>query len=550
MPLVGDWEIYWERLVDHDSSASPDGRFTMPGIWNDWSRNGEAVGGMGHATFAVRVLLPETMSRGALLIPPASTAYRLWGNGILLAENGVPGHSRQTTTPHYAVRRAVFESPEHVLNLTLQVANYHHRRGGMWRPIQLGTIEDITSRATMETAYDLLLVGSFLAMAVYNLVLYLIGSRKNKTPLWLSALFLVLVVRNLVMGQMMITQVFPRFPWGVQLRIEYLTSHLALLTVVLAIREAYRAYLPPWFINVVRILVGVNVVLVLLTPVLFYSQIVGWYVYLMLAALAFVAVHLIQAWIRGDRGAWPGIAAAAITFFITLNDLLLFNRAILSREFTPFGFLVPLLFADTSDHVSAYLVSTGINLVLIFAAANMIIFKSTRALVTVGRGEERAMELSLRQDCADDEADQLVKYARSGLSAGEVEQIYRSVVRYLEESAMYRDPKVSLGALAHALGVDRHHLSQVVNSKTTGNFYAFINRFRIDDFAARIERGEHDTYTLAALADACGFSSYATFFNTLKRMTGETPREYVARVEQNRRLQKNAAGPQRSSDEP
>ncbi len=64
--------------------------------------------------------------------------------------------------------------------------------------------------------------------------------------------------------------------------------------------------------------------------------------------------------------------------------------------------------------------------------------------------------------------------------------------------------------LAQAIGVDRHHLSRAVNSKTTGNLYAFINRFCIDDFSARIERGE-------------------------------TPREYAVRVEQNRRLRKNAA---------
>jgi hypothetical protein len=75
------------------------------------------------------------------------------------------------------------------LLLVLQVANLHHRRGGMWRPIEIGSVEAVRSKDIMENTYGLLLIGSFATMALYDLLLYYSGRGATWAPLYLALLF-------------------------------------------------------------------------------------------------------------------------------------------------------------------------------------------------------------------------------------------------------------------------------------------------------------------------------------------------------------------------
>lgn len=398
-PLEGAWAIYWERLLTPSQlaiaeggvseTAAPvpatDGLFAMPDIWDEWPPGPERVGGLGYATFTATVRLPEGMSEGALRVPNASTAYRLWGNGELLAESGVPGTNRQQTTPHYRIETARVTAPEGRLDLVLQVANFHHRRGGMWRPLELGRIEQIGSKDTMETVYDLLLIGSFLAMAIYNLILYGVGDRRTRSPLFLSMLFAVLAVRIPVMGQMIATQIIPGFPWGVQLRIEYITAQLALLTLTFALHAIYPDKIRRWFVRIIAVFVAVNVSIVLIGSILFYSRIVRFYLYGMLSALAFIVGRLVVAFFRGDREAGLGTVAAVITLLITAGEFIHYSGWILSRDFAPFGFLITLVAGDSVNQTVAYLISASLNLLLIFAAANLLVLKGSKSLFRVAR---------------------------------------------------------------------------------------------------------------------------------------------------------------------
>lgn len=119
------------------------------------------------------------------------------------------------------------------------------------------------------------------------------------------------------------------------------------------------------------------------------------------------------------------------------------------------------------------------------------------------------------------------KYERSRLAEVESEAMFRELTVFVESKKIYLDPSISLADLAEKMGVSRHHLSQVINTKSSGNFYTFINQFRVDEFVKLIKQGEHKSKTLVALALDCGFNSYATFYNTFKRINGSTPRAFI-----------------------
>ena len=397
--LDGEWAWYWDRLLeppdfaagagegggpaDKTTEIDSDGGFLMPDIWNSQVVDSEAIGGLGNATFRARVLLPDGMRRGALRIPNASTAYRLWANGVLLSQSGEPGASRAETTPRYRIRTAVFTAPAGALDIVLQVANYHHRRGGMWRPIELGTISQIESKDAVETAYDLLLIGSFFAMALYNVLLYAGSEREHRSILFLGLLFGVLTLRISVMGQMIVTRVFPEFPWGVQLRIEYITAMLALLAITEILHEIYPDVIGRRLRMTIALFVAGNAALIVIGPLLLYSRIVQPLVYTMIAFLLLESILLLVALIRGRTQAAVGLGAAAITFFITLGETIHYQQLILSRDFAPLGFLITLIAGESVNQTTAYLISTGTNLILVFVIANLLAVKGSRTLHAV-----------------------------------------------------------------------------------------------------------------------------------------------------------------------
>ena len=121
-----------------------------------------------------------------------------------------------------------------------------------------------------------------------------------------------------------------------------------------------------------------------------------------------------------------------------------------------------------------------------------------------------------------------LKYERSGLDDEVSKAMFRELTEFVESKKIYLDPAVSLADLAEKMGVSRHHISQVINTQSSGNFYTFINQFRVKEFARMVEQGEHKSKTLVALALDCGFNSYATFYNTFKRINGSTPRAFIA----------------------
>jgi DNA-binding CsgD family transcriptional regulator len=424
-PLSGEWAIFWEQLLDAkdfraDSLPQSDGSFLMPGTWNGWMHEDTPIDGLGYATFAVRVLLPEQLGRGAIRIPNASTAYKLWGNGALLSQSGTPGTDRETTTPHYGIRAPRFTAPEGELVLVLQVANFHHRRGGMWRPLEIGTVEAVSSKETMEITYDLLLIGSFAAMAVYNLLLYYLNHRRSRGALFLALLFATLVFRIPMMGQMIITRLFSAFPWALQLRIEYLTAQFALLAITCILREIYPTVLSRRFTLAVTVFVAMNAVTVLVGSVYFYSLIVKYYVYTMILLLLYETLRLAVALVRGHRAAWYGIGAAAITFFITLGETIHYQELILSRDFAPLGFAITLLAGDSVNQTTTYMISAAVNLLFLFLVANLLALRGSQALHSVAPSVYAPAQASEKQDLKEREEQFEALY---GISEREIEII-------------------------------------------------------------------------------------------------------------------------------
>lgn len=119
------------------------------------------------------------------------------------------------------------------------------------------------------------------------------------------------------------------------------------------------------------------------------------------------------------------------------------------------------------------------------------------------------------------------KYAKSGLSAQEMNQIEEKLKDVLQEEKPYLDADLSLKKLAELVGTTSNHLSQVINSKSKKNFFDFINSYRIEELKSLMNNPSNQKFTMLSLAFEAGFKSKSTFNASFKKLTGLTPTEYA-----------------------
>lgn len=99
----------------------------------------------------------------------------------------------------------------------------------------------------------------------------------------------------------------------------------------------------------------------------------------------------------------------------------------------------------------------------------------------------------------------------------------------LKEHA-FLNPSLSLGDVAERIHSNKTYVSRLVNSLDSEGFPNLINTLRVD-YAQRYIV-EHRKAKQTEIAAACGFVSASTFNNTFKRITGVTPKIWLATYDQ------------------
>ena len=115
------------------------------------------------------------------------------------------------------------------------------------------------------------------------------------------------------------------------------------------------------------------------------------------------------------------------------------------------------------------------------------------------------------------------------LSPGRMMEIDTIVKEVLNEKKPYLQQRYSLKDLAVDTNIPLHQLSAFINKYWGKNFNDFINEFRVKAIQEAIRQGAHSEKTLLGLAYDSGFNSKATFNRVFKKMTGQSPSQYIAR---------------------
>ncbi len=100
------------------------------------------------------------------------------------------------------------------------------------------------------------------------------------------------------------------------------------------------------------------------------------------------------------------------------------------------------------------------------------------------------------------------------------------LVTALEVDGLFKDPDLTLDALAQHVGLGPNTVSHLINVGLGQTFNELVNGYRLEEVKRRLLSPDADRFTVLALALDAGFNSKTTFNRIFKEKTGLTPKDY------------------------
>jgi signal transduction histidine kinase len=334
--LNGEWDVYWSRFHDPESFAQDalperDGTLVVPGSWNRQKLNGPFQAGTGYVTYRLIIKLPADTPTLALSVPPITSAYKLWVNGELLTQSGITGTSPLNSVPSYASKTVAFHSDTSRTEILIQASNFQHARGGIRQPIEIGTYEQIAEENVLSVGFDTLLFGSLMIMGLYHIGLFAIRT-KDRSIFYFGLFCMLIAARTLLIGEIVLIRVFPAFPWGLELKLEYITAYTALGVFVLFIGTLYPEENKLKTLIILCTVCTAYTLFTIFVPVLVFTQLLFTFHIVTSIGIFFVMTVLFRAWLRKREGSSIILVATVVFGIATVNDMLYANEWISTTD--------------------------------------------------------------------------------------------------------------------------------------------------------------------------------------------------------------------------
>lgn len=104
-------------------------------------------------------------------------------------------------------------------------------------------------------------------------------------------------------------------------------------------------------------------------------------------------------------------------------------------------------------------------------------------------------------------------------------ETYEKLCNLVTTNKLYKKTDLKIVDLSDALGESSRTISILINTFYEGNFYDFINSYRIEEAKLLLTNSDEEMTILAILYES-GFNSKSVFNAVFKKVVGETPSSY------------------------
>ncbi|MCU0438521.1 MAG: SpoIIE family protein phosphatase [Raineya sp.] len=319
--LNGEYFFAWNQVELPFQIKTSNNFLNIPDEWNKYGYPSE-----GFATYSLIVELPPNAHNLSLKLPNIATAYNLWLNNTLHYSMGKFSMSPDKSVASY--QSAVISIPENLLEqrrlqITLQISNYEHFRGGIYNPIYLGKTSVLNAQKQHIQDFELFSIGTLAFMLVFHLILFLfLSQRHNMESLYLVLLCTAVIIRALIInvGSQYWFVLFPSSSFEFLIYLEFQVAYAIPLLIVWFINALLPHILSKKTLKIANIL-GYILILSALLPTSTYLYSLP---FLNLFSLLAFAVELycgIIAVRRGIKEAYVVLGAFCVSFTFTLLEI-------------------------------------------------------------------------------------------------------------------------------------------------------------------------------------------------------------------------------------
>lgn len=221
--LDGEWSFYWKEFINpqnHDNTSKPI-LLSVPGLWKNNNGNSEDLG---WGTYKLDIHFSDENDDRAIKLDYLNQSFRLYANGVLIAENGDLKIYRSSMDKRY--KPDVYPIPsDKDVEIILQTACFDDMRGGFESRIQLGSIQSLRKIQTLNEYLELTLFAVLLVIGIYHIFFYM-ALPGNRSALWFGLLAVILSLRSIIYGETLILFFFPELPFEIHMALGHLSFYL------------------------------------------------------------------------------------------------------------------------------------------------------------------------------------------------------------------------------------------------------------------------------------------------------------------------------------
>jgi AraC-like DNA-binding protein len=105
----------------------------------------------------------------------------------------------------------------------------------------------------------------------------------------------------------------------------------------------------------------------------------------------------------------------------------------------------------------------------------------------------------------------------------EVAQGTMEKIHQLMSAGLYKESNLTLSVFAEKLAISQHHLSQIINEQTQGNYFSLLNHYRIKQAKKLLLQSSK---SVTEISYEVGYNSKSSFYAEFKAQNNCTPSQY------------------------
>lgn len=322
--LAGEWDFYWGRLLSDAEieSGRENARLVdVPGLWTDLEADGQSLPAFGRATYRARVVHAPAGQQFAVRVQNQASAYRLYIDDRLVAQNGSIGDRADAPVSAYRPQFSEFTPEKDSFDIILQVSNDAYAVGGMWDWIMFGLYGPMANVNEAVKVVGYFSIGGLLVMCIFFIIMFAVV-RKEKEMLALSAIGIAVILRLLIYGDAIITRLLPGMPIAGFGWIDYLTGIWSMFFLLCFVYLTYPLLVQKWHM---RLLLTYSFCLSLFILSFPFEIVAGAYMvmnFILLFVVLAIAVFTARASLEGRTGSRSLLAAMVFILFSMLYEFL------------------------------------------------------------------------------------------------------------------------------------------------------------------------------------------------------------------------------------